>query len=66
MKALLKSKAVQTAAFAVLLGCVGVATWCCGPKLSAPELVPTCPGEKFEICEPGDGALIGPHNCYCP
>lgn len=59
-------KRAYTLAGSILLaGILGAAAFCCGPKTPAPELVPTCPGDKFEVCEPGDGE-IGPHNCTCP
>ncbi len=44
---------------------LGVATWCCGPKVEAPAIAPSCPGEKFEVCEPGSGELAE-HSCICP
>lgn len=59
-------KAIRAAGFTILVATIGAAVWCCGPKLPAPEAVPTCPNGAFEVCEPGDGKAIGPHNCFCP
>lgn len=50
----------------MLAGVLGAVAFCCGPKLPAPEVVYPCPGNKLEVCEPGDGVAIGPHNCVCP
>lgn len=56
-------RSLQAVLGAVMVAGLGVAAWCCGPKVAPPELFPTCPGDKFEVCEVDD---LGAHNCVCP
>lgn len=55
-------QALRYAGVFVLALTIGAVAFCCGPKVK-PEAGPTCPGDKYEVCEHDK---LGAHSCFCP